>query len=110
MTINQTPDPREQRLPAWARDRLMYLRREVRDLERTADTVKGEHKGSNVRLAGCANQKAVPLPKNAHVEFDSNWGKIVVGHDLNGRLRIQGDGAVILRMNAANALTVELGD
>lgn len=105
-----TPDPREERLPAWVRETLHTLRVAVRDAHEIAESVKGEHAGSNVRLDMRTAAEVVPLPKNSHVEFDSKWGKITVGHTMGGQIRIQGDSRMILRMEAANALTVELED
>lgn len=102
------PDPREEKLPLWARDTLLALRRNVRDMEEAVAAVKGEHEGSNVRLFDRTTLGNTPLPKNSQLAFDSNWGKIAVGHDLDGRVRIQGDSTLILRMSAGNALTVEL--
>lgn len=97
-------DPREAKLPLWVRDRLMHLRQEVRDLKQVADA------GSNVQLIGRTNRDTMPLPKNSHVKFESKWGNVQVGHDLDGRVRVQGDSVLILRMSAGNALTVELED
>ena len=103
-----TPDPREEKLPVWVQEKLSALRIKVRDMEAVVASVRGEHEGSNVRLLGGASLKDTPLPKNSQIAFDSHWGKIAVGHDLEGRLRIQGDNTLILRMNAGNALTAEL--
>ena len=109
--MNATPDPREEKLPLWARDTLLALRRQVRDAEQAADAVRGAHEGSNVQLIGkTARKDNVPLPRNSYVRFDSKWGGIQVGHDLDGRIRIQGDSVLVLRMSAANALFVELED
>lgn len=110
MINNLTPDPREEKLPVWVKESMASMRRTIRTLEETVAAVKGEHPGSNVRLFDKGTRHDIALPKNAHVSFDSNWGKVIVGHDLDGRVRIQGDSRLILRMNAANALTVELPD
>ena len=107
---NLTADPREEKLPLWVRETIIALRRNVRDLEEVVAAVRGEHEGSNVQLMDKGSLKTTPLPKNSHVKFESNWGGILVGHDLDGRVRVQGDSTLILRMNASNALTVELDD
>lgn len=105
-----TVDPREEKLPMWVRETIIALRRNVRDMEEVVASVRGEHEGSNVRLFDKGTIKDTPLPKNSQVCFDSNWGKVTVGHDLDGLIRIQGDSKLVLRMNAANSLTVELED
>ena len=105
---NLTPDPREEKLPMWVRESLNALRRNVRHLEESVAAVKGEHPDSNVHLLDKASLKNTDLPKNSQVAFDSHWGKVIVGHDLDGRVRVQGDNVLIVRLNAGNALTVEL--
>lgn len=105
---NLTADSREERLPLWVRETIIALRRNVRDLEGVVASVRGEHEGSNVHLIDKASIKRTPLPKNSQVEFNSGWGKIGVYHDLDGRVRIQGDNTIILRVNAGNSVTVEL--
>lgn len=107
---DRTPDPREEKLPRWVQEKFTAYRREIERLEAVVASVKGEHAGSNVRIFDKGTLKDTPLPKNSQVCFDSNWGKVIVGHDLDDRIRIQGDSKLILRMNAANALTVELDD
>lgn len=107
--MSMTPDPREEKLPLWVRDTLLALRRQVRDAEQIADAVRGVHTGSNVQIVGSGTRKDnIPLPKNSHVQFDSKWGSVQIGHDLDGRVRVQGDSVLIVRLNAGNALTVEL--
>jgi len=101
-------DPREEKLPLWVREKLDHMRRTIRDLEAVVASVKGEHEGSNVHLIDRASIKRTPLPKNSQVEFNSGWGKIGVYHDLDGRVCIQGDSTIILRVNAGNSVTVEL--
>lgn len=106
--MDMTPNPREEKLPLWARDTLLALRRAVQDAEAAVEALKGEHPGTNVRLQSRTSLVNIPLPRNSSVEFDSNWGKVLVGHEPNGLIRIQGDSKLILRMSASNALTVEL--
>lgn len=108
MADPMTPDPRESKLPVWAQQTLDQLRLRVLDAEKTMASVKGEHPDTNVHLDVRRSRNSVGLPRNSHVTFDSKWGGIQVGHDLEGRVRIQGDSRLILRMNAANAMTVEL--
>lgn len=104
------PDPREEKLPAWVRKKLEDQRRWISDMEATVDAVKSEHKGSNVRLVDFHSPtlRTTPLPKNSHVEFDSNWGKFTVHHDSDGKIRIQGDNVLLMRLQAGNSFTVEL--
>lgn len=110
MTDAMTPDPREGKQPGWVQDTLAELRGKVRNMESEVAAVKGEHEGSNVRLVNRTSLKDTPLPPSSMVAFDSKWGKVTVHHDLDGRVRIQGDSALIVRLNAGNALTVELED
>ena len=110
MTDAMAIDPRERRLPVWVQNLILVLRDTTRDAQAVADAVRGEHTGSNVRLQVRGSLEPVPLPENSYVQFDSKWGKVIVGHDLEGRIRVQGDSRMILRMNAANALAVELED
>jgi hypothetical protein len=112
MTPNQhpilTPDPREAKLPSWARARLDAPRTHVRDQDKTVQSVTGEHEGSNVVLVGKPQRPDVPLPKNSSVAFKSNWGRIQVFHDLKGRVHIQGDSMIRIRPGGGNNITVEL--
>jgi hypothetical protein len=103
-----TPDEREAKLPVWVRQELQNLRNTVRDLHNQVQAVKGEHAGSNVQMLDKAGLGSTPLPKGSMVKFDSNWGGITVHHDTDGRVRIQGDNTLLIRLNAGNALTVEL--
>lgn len=110
MADPMTPDPREERQPAWVRQVLAELRARVLDSEKAVASVRGEHPGTNVHLDVRGSRSSVGLPENSHVTFHSKWGGILVGHDLDGRVRIQGDSRLILRVNAANTFTVELED
>jgi hypothetical protein len=91
-----TPDEREAKLPVWVRQELQNLRNTVRDLHNQVQAVKGEHAGSNVQMLDKAGLGSTPLPKGSMVKFDSNWGGI------------KGDNTLLIRLNAGNALTVEL--
>jgi hypothetical protein len=107
------PDPREPKLAVWAQDRLRAQRQRIADLEKSVEAVKGEHAGSNVRLVDFHARMLAPtpLPKDSQVEFDSKWGKVTVHHEMKGgRIRIQGDNTLVVRLQAGNALTVELED
>lgn len=110
MSKSMTPDLREEKLPLWARLMLTDLRGEVSDLREQVTVLRGEHVQSNVKALGGVKHTDLWLPQNTAVAFDSNWGRIQVGHDLKGLVRIQGDSSLILRMSAGNALTVELED
>lgn len=105
---NLTPDPREEKLPVWAREKLASLRQNVRKLEEARDVLKGEHQDSNVRLLEKTGLGHIPLPKNSMIKFANNWGHITVHHEPDGRVRIQGDNTILVRLNAGNSLTVEL--
>jgi hypothetical protein len=103
-----TPDPREPKLAAWARARIDALRGKVRDMQAIVDAVRGEHPGSNVRIFEKTGLGKTNLPKGSMIEFDSNWGTIKVFHDLKGRICVQGDNTLLVRLEAGNTLTVEL--
>jgi hypothetical protein len=105
---NLTPDPREEKLPVWVRTTLHALRRDIRDLEAVAASVRGEHKGSNVEMVDMTRINRTPLPKDSMIRFANNWGGITVYHDRDGRVCVQGDNSLILHMSASNMFTVEL--
>lgn len=110
MADPMTPDPREEKQPGWVQQTLAALRGKVRDAEQIANATKGQHPGTNVRLLDKTSTTKIDLPKNSQVEFDSNWGRIIVGHELDGKVRVQGDSAVTLHPSAANSFSVELKD
>lgn len=110
MTTDLTPDPREEKLPVWVQESMASMRRTIRALEQSVAAVKGEYPHSNVRLFDKGNRSDTGLPRNSQVAFDSQWGKILVHHDLKGLVRIQGDSRMIVHLEASNALTVELED
>lgn len=110
MTKHMTPDPREEKLPVWVQSSVASMRSTIQDLEAALTTMQGEHQESNVRILKTTSLGNIPLPKNSMVKFDNKWGEILVCHERDGRIRIQGDKAVVLRMLAGNALTVELED
>lgn len=104
-----TPDRREEKLPVWVQEQFQMYRRTITDLRGEVALLKGELPDSNVMMLEKAGLGKTPLPKNAMIKFASkSWGGITVHHERDGRLRIQGDNTLILRMNAGNALTVEL--
>jgi hypothetical protein len=103
-----TPDPREAKLPVWARERLQSYRTTITDLRKAVTTLQGQNEGSNVTLIGKYRLPDIPLPKNSSVAFKSNWGRIQVFHDLKGRVHIQGDNTILVRPGGGNNITIEL--
>lgn len=104
------PEEREAKLPLWAREQLQSYRSTITGLTEELALLKGELPGSNVQVLGKPGRGPLPLPKYSVVAFDNKWGRILAAHETNGRIRIQGDNTLIVRMNAGNCLTVELED
>jgi hypothetical protein len=107
--IPATPDPRETKLPVWAQEKLTAERRTVEQLREELALLRGDLPESNVRVMGKPGIcNSVALPPNSSVKFDNKWGGIVVYHDQKGRIQIQGDNTLIVRLGAGNSLSVEL--
>lgn len=107
--IPASPDPREAKLPVWVQEKLAAERRTVARLREELDLLRGDIPESNVRVMGQPGiSDKVNLPRNARVKFDNKWGGIEVHHEKTGRVRIQGDNTLIVRLGSGNSLSVEL--
>lgn len=106
-------DPREPKLPKWAQDQLSSLRRKLSEAEAANAELRGIIPVTNTFVANYT-RKDTPLPNNARITFmpngdEGNVRQSVMAYiEQNGRIRIQGDYALIVRPGASNSLTVEL--
>jgi hypothetical protein len=102
------PQTREANLPIWARELLDSYRTKISEQTKEIALLKGELPPSNVRVLAKIGNGHTPLPKNAMVRFDQSWGSVMVCHELDGTLRIQGDGPINIRPEASNCVHVRL--
>jgi hypothetical protein len=105
-------DPREDRLPKWAREELHRLRRDLETERKVTEELKGNNPDSNTFLIDYGRKDA-PLPRNSRIGFhvrpdDGTCRQAIQVYVENRRLRVQGDYSLIVRMGASNSFTVEL--
>lgn len=105
-------DPREVKLPKWAQEELSRLRRELHVSQQTIEELKWNNPGSDTFLIDYGRKDA-PLPKNSRIGFhlrpdDGRSREQIQVYTEYGKLRVQGDYALIVRPTASNCFTVEL--
>lgn len=104
-------DPREEKLPRWARDELRNLRMRVEEARFDADAQLGSGVPSNVWLSktGTAGQDMVPSrwPKARFLigSRPQDWVEVYQGDQ---GLRVYGCDTLIVRPESTNLLTVSL--
>jgi len=113
--MRNTPDPREAKLPKWAQESLSGLRRELASAERRVDALRGRNPGTNTFLLDYGTLQDFTLPRNARIDFrlevpgiQHARTAIQVYIEQTGRLRVQGDSALLVHPSASNSLTLEL--
>lgn len=113
------PEEREQKLPSWTRERLSYLRshirvleKEVHDLQRQFEAVKGDDAGftdSNVVADFGDFQRKLPRGTLISFSLDPEGKKTVdVYLDPEGRLVADATYGVLLVASTGNPAAVEL--
>jgi hypothetical protein len=102
------PKIREAKLPVWAQELLDSYRAKISAQHNEIAQLKGELPPSNVRIMAKMGNGHTFLPPNAMVRFDQGWGSVMVCHELDGTLRIQGDGPINIRPEATNCVHVRL--
>jgi hypothetical protein len=106
------PDPRESRLPKWAQEELHRLRRDLAAECQQVEELKGNIPDSDTFVIDYLRSNA-PLPRGSRIGFyprpdSDHLRQQIQVYCESGRLRVQGDYALIVRPCASNSLTIEL--
>ncbi|AUG87120.1 hypothetical protein HOS57_gp49 [Streptomyces phage AbbeyMikolon] len=121
--MSATPDPREERLPRWARAILGSLRRElqglqgeVKSLERALAEAKGGVPNTDTYLVDYVRGNT-PLPMGSRIGFEPRPEEETRGRrrimcyvDETGWLYIHGDASLRVQPQTSNALKIRLED
>lgn len=114
-------DPREERLPKWARGELADLRRKLREAKATIRELREDIPDSDTFVEGrvYGEDPDRPLPRGARLTFrvgsPTRFGGAIrayVARDPHAppRLYVNGDRALRIDPQSGNALYVSLGD
>lgn len=106
------PDPRESRLPKWAQAELQRLRRELDAERQQVEELKGNIPDSDTFVLDYLRSNA-PLPRGSRIGFypkpdNDHLRQQIQVYCEAGKLRVQGDYALIVRPSASNTLTIEM--
>ena len=105
--MTKSSDPREERLPEWARRELCNLRLENANLHLQMNAEPSIGSPISWRIFSTSTIPATQIPAHARVIFSIGGADITLFVDSDGRLIIHGDDAINVLPQASNAITLE---
>ncbi|MFC9620240.1 hypothetical protein ACFTXM_09650 [Streptomyces sp. NPDC056930] len=104
-------DSREARLPKWAQEELLRLRRKLEVEQKRNAELRGEVGETNTHVQNYISDDQ-PLPNDARVKFQlgGRYDQHVTVHVEAGRLWLNGGRFLVIHPHVSNAFRVAIGE